>query len=126
MITHLWEGAHPYCAAEGNYYSNDCHGQFDSWEQFKTDGIYNADRDLNLVYRWDWRKADPDDYEPGDELDGDILEIYVMGQRKALCYSQYVEVTEADEPEVRAWLVECAQTITAIWAPINMEEGWVS
>lgn len=119
-LTHLWEVPHPYYASEGNFYRQGNHYRFDSWADFKTDGIFDADRDLNLVYRWDWVKADPVDYEPGENLPGDMLQVFVMGQRKALCSSSFVSVTEADEPEVRAWLIECAKTITAIWAPLEL------
>lgn len=121
-VTHLWEIDHPYYAEEGNYYSSrDCHDEFESWSDFKESGVFDADRDMNLIYRWDWYKHDPADYELPDVMpEGVTLKIYIMGQRKARACSQFITVTEADEPEIRAWLIECAKTITAIWAPIQL------
>ncbi len=120
----LWEAQHPYYATEGNYYSNECTAEFASWEEFKSGGSFNADRDMNLVYRWDWTKPDPHDYEveieedPGFEMPGDTLNIFIVGQRKAIHRSEHVAITDDDEPEVRVWLTECAKVIGAIWAPI--------
>lgn len=91
--------------------------------KFKEEGgFYNGDRDLNLLYRWDWQAWHlkyPEDF-PDEEgrTERHVLELYFMLQRKAFCRSLYVEVTEADEPEVRTWLEGCAKTIRALWEPI--------
>ena len=114
-MTHLWNAAHPYYATEGNYFSNDCTVEFASWEEFKTDGSWDSDVDMNLVYRWDWTKANPE-----EGVDADTLNIFFVGQRKALHRSEHITITDADEPEVRAWLIERARTIAAIWAPIKV------
>ena len=122
-MAHLWEAQHPYYATEGNYYSNDCIARFDSWDEFKTDGSWDSDEDMNLVYRWDWTKPDPADYNgvDGDVMpETDTLNIFFVGQRKAIHRSEHITITEADEPEVRAWLTERAKTIAAIWAPITV------
>lgn len=125
IVTHLWEAPHPYYASEGNYYvggyDNECHLTFDSWATFKEDGSFDADRDMNLVYRWDWDKPDPDDYPADADMpDHDTLKLFFVGQRKAIHRSEFIDVTEADEAEVRDWLTECAKTITAIWAPLEL------
>ena len=43
---HLWEYDHPYYCSEGNYYSNDCHHTFCSWEDFDAEW---GDSDLALA-----------------------------------------------------------------------------
>lgn len=62
-MTHLWEYDHPYYCHEGNYlhvpYQNPeitVHKVLPSWEAFKggDDSYYDADRDQNLLFRWDW------------------------------------------------------------------------
>ena len=125
-MAHLWEAQHPYYATEGNYYSIDCIGRFDSWDEFKRYGSWDSDVDMNLVYRWDWTKPDPDNYkveieeDPAFEMPRDTLNLFFVGQRKAIHRSEHIDITEADEPEVRAWLTVRAETIAAIWAPIAL------
>jgi hypothetical protein len=116
----LWDAAHPYYCNEGNFYSNDCFETYESWEEF-FDAEGNMDPDLNLVFRWDWIKPDPNDYTYDDEdsmPDHDTLKVFFVSQRKAILRSVDVHVAESDEPAVRAWLTERAKTITAIWCPI--------
>jgi hypothetical protein len=96
---HLWEIDHPYYCTEGN------------------------DHDMNLVFRWDWKRADPDDYEDGEELPPDTLAVYWVLQRKAILRSTECVVTEADEPAVRAWLADRAKTVAAIWQPLAVVEA---
>jgi hypothetical protein len=119
-VVHLWEVPHPYYATDGNFYSNDCYTIFESWDDFKSGGSFDADRDMNLVYRWDWTKPDPADYDDLEEQPHDTLNLFIVGQRKAIHRSEHINITDADEPEVRAWLTECAETISAIWAPIQL------
>lgn len=116
-MAHLWEADHPYHCTNGNFFSNDCHTIYDSWEEFfESEG--DADPDYNLVYRWDWQRPDIDD---GDDPDSpERLLVFWMGQRKALARSTECVVTADDEPGVRAWLEERAKTLIAIWAPINL------
>ena len=127
----LWEIEHPYYCTEGNYFVpgtrwSEVHNEYDSWAGFY-EQWGSADEDMNLVFRWDWKRADPQDYVPyGEEVPADTLHVYWVLQRKAILRSTTCTVTEADEPAVRAWLAERAQTIAAIWAPItlaNVVEG---
>jgi hypothetical protein len=125
---HLWEIDHPYYCTEGNYFVpgtrwHEVHNEYDSWAEFFEDWG-STDEDMNLVFRWDWKRSDPQDYEPyGEEVPGDKLHVYWVLQRKAILRSTVCVVTEADEPAVRAWLVERAQTIAAIWEPITVATG---
>jgi hypothetical protein len=118
---HLWEIDHPYYCTEGNYYARPdqgLHTRYDSWAEFIADWG-NTDPDMNLVFRWDWNRSDPQDYEPyGEEVPADTLQVFWVLQRKAILRSTECTVTEADEPAVRAWLAERAATIRAIWEPI--------
>lgn len=126
---HLWEYDHPYYCNEGNFlYSPVRHADvtvhqvFDSWQEFKDSGWIDNDRDLNLLFRWDWRAWHleyPEDYPDEDgATERHELLLFFMLQRKALNRSISVAVTEADEPEVRAWLSECAKTVAALWEPL--------
>lgn len=114
-MTNLWEVDHPYYAAEGNFYKNGLHSVFSSWGEFTREAFYGGDRDLNLVYRWDWHK-------PGfHEWDGsEALHVFFILPRKAICCSVEISVTEEDQDAVRSWLTECAQTVGAIWAPLTI------
>ena len=116
---HLWEYDHPYYCNEGNYYSNDCHDVFESWAEFVESGMFDADRDLNYLFRWDWKAWHPE--YPEDFPEGErphVLLLFFVLQRKAILRSQEVVVSEADEPAVRAWLAECAKTTQALWEPL--------
>jgi hypothetical protein len=133
-VKHLWEYDHPYYCTEGNYLYSPVrhsdvtvHDQLPSWEAFKESGWFDNDRDLNLLFRWDWKAWHlefPEDYpDEQGRTESHDLQLYFMLQRKAFCRSVYVAVTPEDEPEVRAWLEECAKTIRAIWEPILPSEG---
>lgn len=128
-VRHLWEIDHPYYCNEGNYYASgterhEVHSSYESWADFIAEWG-DSDPDMNLVFRWDWSKPDPDDYEPDDDgvirVPEDRLTVFWVLQRKAILRSTECVVTEANEPAVRAWLAERAKTITAIWEPIALE-----
>jgi len=112
-IVQLWEIEHPYYASEGNHYKAGLHNLFASWAKFTETTLYDGDRDMNLLYRWDWRK-------PGHhEWDGtETLLLFFILQRKAIACSAEMPITEADEPAVRAWLISCAATVRDTWAPL--------
>jgi hypothetical protein len=125
---HLWEIDHPYYCTEGNYFVpgtrwNEVHNSYDSWTEFH-DAWGDADPDYNLVFRWDWQRPDPSDFEPyGEQVPPDTLQVFWVLQRKAILRSTECVVTEADEPAVREWLAERAKTITAIWHPVTLAEA---
>lgn len=132
MTKRLWEYDHPYYASDGCYYTpgtkwHDVHTEYRSWRDF-LDEWGDTDPDLNLVYRWDWDRPDPDDYryeldnDPSFVMPGDTLHIYFMLQRKAKPHSIAIDIIEAEEPAVRAWLTRRALTVRAIWAPLLDEE----
>jgi hypothetical protein len=110
----LWEIDHPYYCEEGNRFQTGQHTAFDSWTEFCEETLFvTADRDQNFLIRWDWRK-------PGfHEWDGEeYLLLFFVLQRKAWLLSVEMPVTEADEPAIRTFLTECAQTMSDTWAPL--------
>lgn len=143
MAAHLWEADHPYYATEGNYFKNGYHELYESWADFAQPSVgvsfdllvqipegvhgpnllYDFDDDPNYLWRWDWKRADPDDYgyeleeDPEFELPGDTLFLFFMQQRRACCNSVEMPVTEADEPAVREWLAAKALHVTRVWEP---------
>jgi hypothetical protein len=112
---HLWEIDHPYYCAEGNYFSNGMHFEHESWADFIAE-VGELDEDMNAVFRWDWHRADPSDYED-EPLPGDTLQVHWVGQRKASFWSTECPVTEADEPAVREWLTRRAAHMRKLWEP---------
>lgn len=127
-MTHLWEIDHPYYCTEGNYLASgstlsEVHTQYESWSDFFEDWG-DSDPDMNLVFRWDWHGPDPSLYVEGEDVPTThTLLVHWVLQRKAYLRSTAVEVTEADEPAVRAWLAERAKKIAAIWEPFMVAGG---
>ncbi|ARF75704.1 hypothetical protein B7C62_28190 [Kitasatospora albolonga] len=121
IVVPLWETDHPYYCTEGNYYArpvDGLHTEYPSWAAFFAEWG-GLDPDLNLVFRWDWKRSDPADYEPYDEpVPPDTLAVFWVLQRKAILRSTECVVTEADEPAVRAWLTECAAHMGLLWEPL--------
>jgi hypothetical protein len=121
---HLWEIDHPYYCHEGNFFVpgtryDEVHNEYGSWAEFYA-AWGDSDEDMNLVFRWDWKRDSGEYLEEGEEAEPDKLWVYWVLQRKAILRSTECVVTEADEPAVRAWLAERAKTITAIWEPITL------
>lgn len=118
MSKPLWETDHPYYAEEGNYYSNGCHAEVETWTDFLSD-FGDDDLDMNLVYRWDWNVPDPNDYGDDEEVPTESLSIFYVGQRKALLRSVAVSTVErSEEPEIRAWLAVRAEHLRKVWEPL--------
>lgn len=118
----LWEIEHPYYCSEGSYWVpgtrwHEVHADYSSWDDFISEWGSN-DPDLNLLFRWDWQRSDPSDYEEGEDIPGDQVHLFYMMQRKARNMSIYVAVTEADEPAVRAFLTVKAEHMRKLWDPL--------
>ena len=108
-MTHLWEVDHPYYCAEGNYYSNDCTFEHDSWADY-LDEFGDADKDYNLVFRWDWQ------YDR--QSDKHVLALFHMHQRKGRFVAHIVSVKASDEDSVREYLTGYAEHMRLLWAPL--------
>lgn len=128
---HLWEIDHPYYCSEGNYYERGNHERFESWADFAREGelLYDFDDDLNLLFRWDWKRARREDYifegfdgpeaeaEFAEASEHDSLLLFFMLQRKARNMSAEVLVTADDELAVREWLTKKAAHMALLWQP---------
>lgn len=115
----LWEINHPYYCNEGNFYArgdDQPHMEYSSWASFLEEEGDN-DFDMNLLFRWDWRKADPKGEEWGNKTD--VLMLFWMGQRKGLYRWTTVNVTDADEPEVKKWLAARWAHLRKLWEGIS-------
>ena len=119
----LWEAKHPYYCNLGGYFSGEkVEGNYKSWSEF-IDEEGDADFDMNLLFRWDWEKLDGEPYEPGDDpnyRDG-VLRLFWIAQRKGYYRYTNVEVCQADEPAVRAWLQERLDYLVCMWLPLQPE-----
>lgn len=120
---HLWEIDHPYYCNQGNYFvggdrRSEVHNSYDSWAEFFEEWG-DADPDMNLVFRWDWQRDSGEDLGEDEEPEPDKLQVFWVLQRKAILRSTECIVTEADEPAVRAWLLDRAKTVAAIWEPLS-------
>lgn len=118
MNKHLWEVPHPYYCSEQNYYSNHAIREFTSWKEFLEE-YGNSDMDMNLVFRWDWLLADPEDVP-----DEDQLLIFFMGQRKGIYHSVTIKnIQPEDEPAVIAWLQLRWEHSKKLWEPFDAQEN---
>lgn len=127
-VTHLWEFDHPYYCSESNYYSNDCHADYGSWQGF-VEAEGDNDLDMNLLFRWDWNADeyfDDDTIEArreyagrfGDKDHAWTLSLFWILQRKGIFRCTEIKVCKADEVAVRTWLVERAQHMVSVWEPL--------
>ena len=116
---HLWEVDHLYYCNEGNYYApgrEQPFCEYASWaEFFAAEG--DSDRDYNLLFRWDWREADPEEKNWGNKHE--VLMLFWIGQRKGLYRWTQVRVTKDDEPVVRAFLADRFAHLKKLWEPLT-------
>jgi hypothetical protein len=116
---HLWETKHQYYWNEGCFHERGHHFRYDSFAAFLEDRG-DADDDLNLVARWDWRDDTDDDENVITPGTGELSVFYVV-QRKGFTQSCAVRVTAADEPAVRSFLAAKWEHMKALWAPCDQE-----
>jgi hypothetical protein len=123
-MTHLWEVDHPYYCSENNYFSSECHQEFDSWQDFiEEEG--DADLDMNLVFRFDWVPKEHEKLEQEDDEgnpfqpDSDVLQVFFVGQRKGLFRSASVKVNRQDEESVKEYLKPRLAHLMKMWEPLT-------
>lgn len=119
-MKHLWEIEHPYYCNLNNYFDNGCGNTYESWADFVAEEG-DSDPDYNLLFRFDWREADPECEHWGNEREE--LQLFWMGQRKGLYRFTQVNVTKADEPAVREWLQGRLNYLMKLWEPLRPELG---
>lgn len=114
-MTHLWEIDHPYYGADGS--GPILLGSLD--ELIENSRDFSAD--MNHIYRWDWDRYDPDDFD--GEAPEDTLTLYVVMPRKSQLTSWSAPVTEADEPKVREFLTSdrVLGALRTMWEPFLTE-----
>jgi hypothetical protein len=106
------------------YYGAEAFGDGSTVECESIDELINMarvyDGDLNHVYRWDWMRYDPRDYEEGEEVPGDELVLFVVLQRKSRFVNWKCPVTEADEDKVLAFLssARILGALKLMWEPV--------
>lgn len=114
-MKHLWEIDHPYYMTEGCYYSNECHSEHETWEDFFAE-MGDADIDYNLVIRWDWRMGEDWGVE-GKE--GELL-IQTFQQRKARPWSHCITgIKFTDEQKVIEYLKPHWERLKQNWEGIS-------
>lgn len=115
-MSRLWEPEHPYYCQETNFFMGGLdnppfgHWRLNSWAHFLEECGDHQDFDLNLVFRWDWKR--------GEDGDMDYLFLFVMHQRKGRYIAYSMPVTEADEESVRAHLQKRLDHLMKLWAPL--------
>lgn len=127
---------HPYYCAEGCYWAprRDAHVEHESWADFLV-GFGDADVDMNLVIRFDWKALDPDDYEGeiperfivvGQESELlDELTVHIVGQRKATLVSHSIPVSTSEMVGVRAYLRPHWRRLCDNWEPLSTDDAGV-
>jgi len=122
MSKHLWEVNHSYYCNESNYYQNGTGSSFATWQEFISE-FGDSDKDLNLIFRWDWKLPTDDDgnliiNEDPCYRDG-TLQLFLMGQRTGLYWCTEVSVCKADEPSVIEFLQPRFEHLVSLWEPLE-------
>lgn len=121
IAKNLWDSKHDYYCEEGDAKNQ---AKYETWDEFvAAEG--DSDKDYNLVFRWDWRVRGDDDDERNPHPDpyyrADELLIFFATQRKGRLRSVSIRVCAADQPSVKAWLMERWTYLLSLWAPISGE-----
>lgn len=120
-MKHLWQIKHRYYCNNGNYFSNDCHAEYKSWNDFINEAK-DEDLDYNLIFRWDWDEEGPDGentFNGDDYYRNGVLYLYYMGQRKGLYRYVSIDVCRADEFKIKEFLLKRWEVIKEIWEPFD-------
>lgn len=108
---HLWEVNHDYYCSAGDYEET-----YETWDDFLEE-MADADKDYNLLFRWDWQVADDED----NEIETDELELFYVQQRKGRLVSITVKVQKSDEPRVIEFLRPHMAHLMGLWQPLTSE-----
>jgi hypothetical protein len=111
----LWEIGHSYYCSTTSYTEGSAGEEYDSWSNF-FDEYKDADKDYNLLFRWDWKSPDEDDERPDH-----VLWLFFMQQRKGRFWPVRVVVTQEDEPAIREYLADHWKHVKALWSPFDIE-----
>lgn len=140
------------------YDGQSCHHRYASWQDFKdgkpiqfstedkatrmahgvpgageeiSGSTYNADIDMNLIYRWDAKDGTGCYSEDEDEnvqtkqngipIGKFELDLFYVRQRKGYTTSITIMCDKQDQAEIKAWLWPKFVHLLRLWAPIS---GW--
>lgn len=117
----LWDIEHSYyCREEAWNSSGDGNLEYKTFADFVAE-MGTADKDYNLLFRWDWDERDDNGeptYNGDDYYRNGKLKTFWMQQRKGLFVCMTVEVCRADEPAVRAFLAPFWEHMRELWEPL--------
>lgn len=102
----LKDKKHPYYCSEGNYYSNGCYDEYESFDDFLADWG-DSDIDYNRIHRWDISLGD-DDCKPE-------VSFYYILQRKAIARSCHFPYDPADDSRIRDFLRPHKELNDILW-----------
>lgn len=121
----LWEIDHPYYMNDGNYFSVDCHIEFEEWSDFFGEWG-DADLDYNWFVRWDWLEGEDngaEEYNGDDSYRNGLLKLQCIGQRKGLLQTFEIKICRAEEPLVKEFLTPYWNYMKSMWVPFANKEG---
>lgn len=101
---------HPYYCSESNYYSKNASVRYDTMTDY-LDDFYDADIDMNLMFRWDVHKRDNGSY---------YAEIFLLLQRKGIFRPVFIE--SISEQEVESFCCYARShwaRLNEMWNPIS-------
>lgn len=117
---------HFYYCSESNYYSNDARMVFETVDEFIaefddciTDGGFIC---MNLIFRFDVKEYDPDDWEPDDKdkRTGMYCEIFMIQQRKGIFRPIEIKTyKKSDDKKLIPILKKHWKHLKDIWKPIS-------
>ena len=102
---------HPYYASDSNYYSRDAAQHYNTWADFYEE-FFDADIDMNLVYRWDITER--------DKSGRYYMEVFVICQRKGIYMPIMIDyVDEKDVPQIIEFMKPHFEKLLSIWNPLS-------
>ena len=121
---------HPYSAPSGNFFANSSMMEpytlvFDSWDEF-LDEMGAADKDYNLLYRWDYLHPDVAKYADIFVYDEDkVPELkltYIMQRKANFLYCVVRNITDSDADSIKNYLQEQYEYLKLLWEPFTTED----
>lgn len=109
---------HSYYCNDGNYYSNEAYGEFNTWQDFREAWFHTSegiDHDYNHCFRFDIKPL----YDHENDIDFEdrfSLSLYMMLQRKgAFIPVEIKEIKKEDMKEIEDYLQSCWDYIKGQW-----------
>lgn len=110
---------HNYYCNMGNYFSNECSFNCETFQDF-LDAMGDSDMDMNLLFRWDVKKYEESDDNDEDSPKGYYAEMFFMLQRKGNFICHNIEkMTEEDVEAFVAFVEPRHKHLMSLWAPFG-------